>query len=99
MTAIASKADTPPRPAGRKRRALARGFAGWICYHDVVFGTNISPAIPAGGKPIKVNPDLSWAYSLVNQVFNTRFHTVLYTAAYWTPLEDQTKPLMELTKK
>jgi hypothetical protein len=37
---------------------------------------------PAGGKPIKVNPDLSWAYSLVNQVFNTRFHTVLYTAAY-----------------
>ncbi|MCL4369606.1 MAG: monomethylamine:corrinoid methyltransferase [Chloroflexi bacterium] len=67
---------------GAMIEGVARGITGWMCYHDVINGGGASKVGPKMATRLGVDRQSSWASSVVCQVLNTRFHTILYSGGY-----------------
>jgi hypothetical protein len=67
---------------GAAIEAVARGIAGWICYHSAINGSGVGDVTSAAAKQFKPYPRLSWGTSLVCQAMNTYCGTILYYGRY-----------------
>jgi hypothetical protein len=62
--------------------AVVCGMAGWICYRNVIGGVGVRPIGPRIATSLHVNPLANWGTSVVCQVFNTKYHYILYSGGY-----------------
>ncbi len=67
---------------GAMIEAVVCGMAGWICYRNVINGVGVRPVGPRMASKLHLNPKANWGSSVVCQVFNTKYHTILYSGGY-----------------
>jgi methylamine--corrinoid protein Co-methyltransferase len=67
---------------GAMIEAVVCGMAGWICYRNVVGGVGVRQVGPRMASRIHADRQSSWGTSVVCQVFNTKYHTILYSGGY-----------------
>lgn len=67
---------------GAMIESVVCGMAGWICYRNVINGVGVRPVGPRIATSLHVNPVANWSSSVVCQVFNTKYHTILYSGGY-----------------